>query len=53
MTYNDLIRFMIDQIHDEAILKEIYSIVRYISYNKEAKTPWITYKFLIIPNLEK
>lgn len=39
MTYNDLIRFMIDQIHDENILKEIYSIVRYISYNKEAKTP--------------
>ena len=38
MTYNDLIRFMIDQIHDEAILMEIYSIVRYISYNKEAKT---------------
>ncbi len=38
MTYNDLIRFMIDQIHDEAILKEIYSIVRYISYNKEAET---------------
>ena len=38
MTYNDLIRFMIDQIHDEAILKEIYSIDRYISYNKEAET---------------